>query len=149
MFESVVCRVVFGLFQVRVSFPAQVSRNLGAELAGKAAIFMVTADAVRTRTLPSLDDAFANSVRPGLTYEQLYKEVPPDTHASGGASTALAVGGGPGSAKRGGVVSPSHSTGPTFTTSCDGRTDPCCFFAREICSVTPFSKIKNFPMALL
>lgn len=61
--------------EVRVSFPTTVSRNLGEDLAGKAAIFEVNVDSVVTRQLPELDDAFANSVRPGLTYQGLYDEV--------------------------------------------------------------------------
>jgi len=61
--------------EVRVSFPAQVSRNLGEDLAGKAAIFEVAVDSVVTRQLPELNDAFADSVRPGLTFQGLYDEV--------------------------------------------------------------------------
>jgi trigger factor len=61
--------------EIRVSFPEQISRNLGEDLAGKPAIFEVVCDAVKTRELPQLDDAFAESIRPGLTYDELYKEV--------------------------------------------------------------------------
>lgn len=61
--------------EVRVSFPQEVSRNLGEELAGKAALFLVSVDGVKTRQLPELNDAFADSIRPGLTYELLYSEV--------------------------------------------------------------------------
>ena len=61
--------------EIRVTFPEQISRNLGQELAGKPAIFEVACDAVKTRELPELNDAFAESIRPGLTYEALYKEV--------------------------------------------------------------------------
>lgn len=73
--EGLVGSVAGDVKDVRVSFPNVVSRNLGADLAGKATIFEVSCAEVRTRSLPKLDDAFANSVRPGLTYDELYKEV--------------------------------------------------------------------------
>jgi len=61
--------------EIRVSFPKQSSRSLPEELAGRAALFVVKCDEVRTRALPELNDAFADSVRPGLTYQDLYNEV--------------------------------------------------------------------------
>ena len=61
--------------EIRVSFPDQISRNLGEDLAGKPAIFEVKCDEVKLRSLPELDDAFAESIRPGLTYDELYKDV--------------------------------------------------------------------------
>ena len=73
--EGLVGAVAGETREVRVSFPSQVSRNLGADLAGKAAIFEVAVAAVLTRSLPELDDDFAESVRPGLSYQALYDEV--------------------------------------------------------------------------
>lgn len=60
---------------ISVSFPKQATRTLTPELAGQPAIFEVRVKEVMTRDIPDLDDAFADSVRPGLTYDELYKEV--------------------------------------------------------------------------
>ena len=44
-------------------------------LAGKTAIFDVTVLSVDTRTLPDIDDDFANNIRPGMDTEALMKEI--------------------------------------------------------------------------
>lgn len=44
-------------------------------LAGKAAIFDVTVEEAKTRTLPELTDEFANKVRAGLTVESMKEEL--------------------------------------------------------------------------
>jgi len=58
-----------------VDFPDAARFREKQPLAGCKALFEVTVKAVRTRTLPPLDDAFADRIRPGLTLADLEKEV--------------------------------------------------------------------------
>ena len=46
-----------------------------ASLSNKPAIFEANVNAVKLRELPALDDAFAEKIRPGLTWKELEKEV--------------------------------------------------------------------------
>lgn len=61
--------------EVRVTFPQARSQNLPAELAGAPALFEVEVLDVKLRGLPELNDAFAGSIREGLTYAELLEEV--------------------------------------------------------------------------
>lgn len=57
---------------VTVTFPERLKDKT---LAGKTAIFDVTIQSASVRTLPELDDEFANTVRPGLTADSLVAEL--------------------------------------------------------------------------
>jgi len=57
---------------VVVSLPPRFAAK---KLAGKQAIFVVKCSAVKKRTLPELNDEFANSIRDGLTFDQLQQEI--------------------------------------------------------------------------
>ena len=58
--------------EISVTFPPHVREP---SLANKAAIFKTTVKAVKTREMPALDDAFADKIRPGLTWKELEAEV--------------------------------------------------------------------------
>ena len=58
--------------EVTVTFPMGLKDKT---LAGKTAIFDVTVLSVDTRTLPEIDDEFANNIRPGMNVEKLMEEI--------------------------------------------------------------------------
>jgi len=58
--------------EVKVTFPERASV---AQIAGKDALFKITVNAVKTRKLPEIGDDFANSVRSGLTWEELDQQI--------------------------------------------------------------------------
>ena len=70
--EGIVGAKIDDVREVKVVFPPFLKDKT---LAGKTAIFDVTVLSVDTRTLPELDDEFANAIRPGLTKEGLMEEV--------------------------------------------------------------------------
>nr|AFA52580.1 trigger factor [Vaucheria litorea] len=74
--------LIDGLLGIKVGemreIPVQFPDKLGGEanvLAGKKAVFDVTCNEVLLRTLPEVNDDFANSIRPGLTLAELDKEI--------------------------------------------------------------------------
>merc|ERR1712157_160724 len=60
---------------VPVDFPESRQYREEQPLAGVKAGFDVTINAVRLRSLPELNDAFAGKIRPGLTLDELKEEV--------------------------------------------------------------------------
>ena len=70
--EGIVGAKVDDVREIKVVFPSFLKDKT---LAGKTAIFDVTVLSVDTRTLPELDDEFANAIRPGLTKDGLLEEV--------------------------------------------------------------------------
>jgi len=58
--------------EIKVTFPENLRDP---NLKGKSAVFDVTVLSVDTRTLPEINDEFANAVRPGMTSEDLLSEV--------------------------------------------------------------------------
>mmetsp|Transcript_18462 Transcript_18462/g.38456 ORF Transcript_18462/g.38456 Transcript_18462/m.38456 type:complete len:547 (+) Transcript_18462:28-1668(+) len=70
--EGIIGAKVDDVREVKVTFPPFLKDKT---LAGKTAIFEVTILSVDTRTLPELDDEFANAIRPGLTKEGLMEEI--------------------------------------------------------------------------
>lgn len=60
---------------VPIDFPDQARFREKQPLAGAKALFEVNVKAVKARTKPELNDAFASKIRPGLTLAQLEKEV--------------------------------------------------------------------------
>mmetsp|Transcript_4515 Transcript_4515/g.6229 ORF Transcript_4515/g.6229 Transcript_4515/m.6229 type:complete len:506 (-) Transcript_4515:232-1749(-) len=58
--------------EITVTLPARFSVG---NLANKEAVFVVKCSAVKKRTLPEPNDEFANSIREGLTFEELEKEI--------------------------------------------------------------------------
>ena len=70
--EGLVGAKVGETVQVYVTFPERLKDKT---LAGKKAVFDVTVESASNRSLPELDDVFANNVREGLTMESLTAEV--------------------------------------------------------------------------
>jgi trigger factor len=60
--------------EIRVQFPDNL-RGPATALSGKRAIFDVEVSSVKKRIMPGMDDAFANKIRPGLTFDELKDEV--------------------------------------------------------------------------
>jgi len=70
--EGIVGAAVGETVECTVRFPENLKDKT---LAGKLSLFDVKVLSTSSRKLPELDDAFAASVRPGMTYEQLKKEL--------------------------------------------------------------------------
>jgi len=70
-----------------VTFPQQVRE---ASLSNKPAIFEANVNAVKLRELPALDDAFAEKIRPGLSWKELEKEVEIAVNSEAGDATKAA-----------------------------------------------------------
>jgi len=68
MVERLVGIKVGEMREVKITFPV---RSSVPQLAGKDAIFKVTCLKVQRKQLPELNDAFANKVKPGMTFAEL------------------------------------------------------------------------------